>query len=257
MNRALLALVALVVLSACIRTSSAEEEPLRVLFIGNSYTYCNDLPGMIAGLAEAAGARKIEVHSSVSGGCTLERHFTQENAVEKIRGQKWDAVVLQEQSTRPVLEPNTMHEFARKLHAEIQEQGAETVFFLTWARQHKPEMQDALNDAYFGIAGQLGATVAPVGVAWKNALAADAGLVLHAKDQSHPNPAGSYLAACVFYATLLEKSPVGLPAEIKRNGKVLSKLDPGLAARLQAIAWKTVQNAASAEDSSENPVDVR
>jgi len=257
MNRALLALVALVVLSACIRTSSAEEEPLRVLFIGNSYTYCNDLPGMVAGLAEAAGARKIEVHSSVSGGCTLERHFTQENAVEKIRGQKWDAVVLQEQSTRPVLEPKTMHEFARKLHAEIQEQGAETVFFLTWARQHKPEMQDALNDAYFGIAGQLGATVAPVGVAWKNALAADAGLVLHAKDQSHPNPAGSYLAACVFYATLLEKSPVGLPAEIKRNGKVLSKLDPGLAARLQAIAWKTVQNAASAEDSSENPVDVR
>ena len=87
-------------------------------------------------------------------------------------------------------------------------------------------MQAGLNRACFSIAKQLRATVAPVGVAWRDALAADPELVLHTADKSHPNPAGFCLAACVFYATLLGKSPEGLPGQLVRNGKPLVKLDP-------------------------------
>jgi len=227
--------------------SGAAKEPLSVLFIGNSYTAGNNLPALVAALADAAGERKIKTDRSVHGGFTFQKHFEKGEAVEKIRRRKWDVVVLQEQSQMPCVDPELMHRFARKLHAEIDKQGAKTVFFLTWARRHIPLMQEGLNSAYFAIAEQLDAEVAPVGMAWKNALAADAQLVLHRDDRSHPNPAGSYLAACVFYATLLQKSPVGLPAELGGGGKTLVKLDAKLAGQLQQIAWRTVQEVRSAQ----------
>ena len=78
-------------------------------------------------------------------------------------------------------------------------------------------------------------------MAWKKALAADPNLVLHQPDKSHPNPKGSYLAACVFYATLFDKSPVGLPGELKKGNRVLVRVAPDEAVALQKIAWQTVQ----------------
>jgi len=216
--------------------------PLKVLFLGNSYTHANRLPSLVAGLADAAGGRKIETAEHTRGGFTLEKHLEEGGAAEAIGKQKWDVVVLQEQSLRPVAEKDLMHAAARRLYAEIRKQGAEPVFFLTWARQDQPEMQRDLDAAYFGIAAPLGAKVAPVGLAWQQALRADPKRVLHADDGSHPNPAGSYLAACVFYATLLDASPVGLPGQLSRDGKPLVALDPQLAGQLQEVAWKTVED---------------
>jgi hypothetical protein len=283
-NRSLLLLV-LVSLAATVATAPAAEPPLKVLFIGNSYTYVNDLPSMIVALAEAAGGRRIEVDRDLVGGCTFERHVKETKAIEKIQQKKWDVVVLQEHSLRPVIERNLMFQYARLLHEEIKKRGAKTVFYLTWARQNVPEMQDGadpaasptyaramydingaakktmefeawrkqqraglaggLNGAYFDLAKELAAAVAPVGVAWKKALAADKSLVLHQADKSHPNPTGSYLAACVFYATLLGKSPVGLPGDIQKSGEPLVQVPARQARRLQEIAWETVQERAA------------
>lgn len=212
-------------------------EPLHVLFIGNSYTFVNDLPGTLAALAEAGGGAKIEYEQVTPGGCTLEKHFKNGNAVKKIQARKWDVVVLQEHSLMPVDNPQLMHEYARKLHVAIQPAGSKIVFYLTWARHSNPAMQTKLNSGYFQIAKELNATVAPVGIAWQRALTADPKRILHSKDGSHPNPAGTYLAACVFYATLLDKNPEGLPATA---GKI--KLDATEANQLQTIAWQTVQD---------------
>jgi arabinogalactan endo-1,4-beta-galactosidase len=259
----------------------APSTPLKVLFIGNSYTSVNDLPAMVTALAEATGGRKIEVDRHLVGGCTLEKHVQDQKAIDKIRATRWDVVVLQEQSLRPVIDRQAMHEYARLLDAEIKQQGAKTVFYLTWARQHIPDMQegadpaksseyaeamyqmngaaktldfetwlqqqktglaDGLNGAYLDIAKELGAGVAPVGVAWKMALAADPPFVLHRPDESHPNPTGTYLAACVFYATLFDKSPVGLPGTIKHGDKVLADIPDYQAKRLQEISWAAVKS---------------
>lgn len=259
---------------------NAPSTPLKVLFIGNSYTSVNDLPAMVAAMAEAAGGRKIEVDRHLVGGCTLEKHVKDQKAIDKIRVKKWDVVVLQEQSLRPVVDRRAMHEYARVLDAEIKQQGAKTVFYLTWARQHIPEMQEGadptkspeyakamygisgaaktidqetwlqqqktglvggLNGAYLEIAKELGTGVAPVGIAWKMALTADPPFVLHSPDKSHPNPAGTYLAACVFYATLLDATPVGLPGTVKHGDKVLADIPDYQAKRLQEIAWAAVK----------------
>jgi hypothetical protein len=216
------------------------QRPLNVLFIGNSYTFVNDLPGLVSALAEAGG-QKIKTDQETPGGCTLKRHVEEGKAAKLIAQELWDVVVLQEHSLGPIKDPQQMQAYARQLDARIRARGAKTVFYLTWARQNTPQTQATLNKAYFAIARELHAEVAPVGMAWQRALTADPKLELHQKDHSHPTPQGSYLAACVFYGTLLGKSPEGLPGQLKRGSKTLVSIEPALAKRLQQLAWKTVQ----------------
>ena len=277
-RRTFLLVLGLLLLSRA--SALAGEPPLKVLFIGNSYTYVNDLPALIEGLADAAGGRKIETGQHLIGGCTLERHVKDKKAIEKIQEKKWDVVVLQEYSLNAILHREAMFKYARVLDEEIKKQGAKTVLYLTWARQHIPQMQDGgdpatssdyakvmyqmsgaakntafeqwcgqhktgliggLDGAYFDLAKELSTQVAPVGMAWKKALTADPKLVLHQPDKSHPSPTGSYLAACVFYATLLNKSPVGLPGELRKGARRLVGVPLEEATMLQDIAWQAVQ----------------
>jgi hypothetical protein len=93
----------------------------------------------------------------------------------------------------------------------IRQVGAKTVFYSTWARRGAPKQnQQALDYAYMQIACELKAIVVPVGSAWQSVQKMDWGVELYSQDGSHPSAAGTYLAACVFYATLTGKSPEGL-----------------------------------------------
>jgi len=191
------------------------QNSLKVLFIGNSYTYVNDLPWLTQQLAVSAGEpRKLETEMVAIGGATLKSHWERGEALQKIRANQWDYVVLQEQSTLPIEDPDEMYQYARLFDAEIKHAHAQTVFYLTWARQNQPETQQALTDAYLKIARELGDKVAPVGIVWQKIQAASPPLNLYFSDGSHPSPIGSYVAACVFYATLYGKSPVGLSRRI-------------------------------------------
>jgi hypothetical protein len=204
--------------------------PLRVLFIGNSFTARNDLPGLIARLGEARG-KSLQHRLISAGGASLRTHWNAGEARKAIQEGPYDCVVLQEQSTLPVKNAQRMHENVRLFDEAIKAAGAKTVLYMTWARQDAPESQQAITDAYAGIGRELAATVAPVGLAWQRVLRQHDRPVLHDKDQSHPTPAGSYLAACVFLAVLFRESPVGADAEVAG----LSEKDVAL---LQKVAWQ-------------------
>ena len=195
---------------------------LKALFIGNSFTARNDLPGLIERLAAASGARFVSQLIS-AGGASLNRHWNAGKAVQAIKSGEFDFIVLQEQSTRPIKNPRLMHESIRLYDPVIREAGSKMALYLTWARKHAPapKSQNAINDAYTSIARELGATVVPVGIAWQRYLAAHAGkppIELHAPDGSHPSLAGSYLAACVFLETLFGQRPKGVDAELAAKG---------------------------------------
>ena len=112
--------------------------------------------------------------------------------------------------------------------------GAQTMFYMTWVEQNETASDQAIVEAsYLEIAQQLGADVAPVGIAWQNAFAQQPGLVLPDPDGFHSNEKGSSLAACVFYAALYGTSPAGAPSPNPGVGT-----DAGL---LQATAWTTWQ----------------
>jgi hypothetical protein len=210
--------------------------PLKVLFVGNSFTARNDLPGLITRLAAARG-KALEHRLIHAGGASLRAHWNAGKAAEAIRDGGYDAVVLQEQSTLPVKNPARMHENVRLFDGAIKAAGARTALYMTWARRNAPDSQQAITAAYTAIGEELDATVAPVGVAWQRFFRDNDRPVLHDRDQSHPTVAGSYLAACVFLVALFRESPVGVDVDVPG-------LSAGDRAALQAAAWQAWESPA-------------
>jgi hypothetical protein len=114
---------------------------------------------------------------------------------------------------------------------------------LTWANKSRSRTQRIIADVYGQITTELGAVLAPVGLAWEKAQTLDVELNLHHIDDRHANPSGAYLTACVFYAVFSNASPEGLPATLQIEGKMRLDLAKDRAGFLQKIAYETVLNA--------------
>ena len=184
-----------------------------MLFIGNSFTTRNDLPGLLSAIAEAGACATIESRVIAAGGASLRRHWNA-GAADTISDETWDYVVFQEQSTLPIKNGKRFHENVREFVPVMKESGATMVLFMTWARKHEPENQKLLIDSYNSIGKELAATVVPVGSAWREMLEKHDTPELYAEDGSHPTLAGSYLAACVFYTTLFDGDLKDLETEV-------------------------------------------
>jgi type IX secretion system substrate protein/uncharacterized protein DUF4886/PKD domain-containing protein len=234
-------------------------QPKRVLFLGNSYTAYNQLHTMVAGLALAAG-EEIHVDKNTPGGYTLGHpdfgHLYNATSLGKIELGDWDYVVLQEQSQFPVIDhfrDYYTYPGAASLDTIIREKNdcAKTMFFMTWGRKiggqqcidsycsvdfvDYAHMQDSMAAAYIFMSNYLNTPVSPVGMAWKKSIVENGDPIeLFAGDGSHPSVAGSYLAACTFYASIYHTSPVGLTYTAG-----LSESDANY---LQGVAAETVLN---------------
>jgi hypothetical protein len=242
-------------------TANPPKQPrtLRVLFIGNSYTYFNNLPALLKGLAASdKDWPQIETEMIVRSGATLQRHYSEGQAGVSITEGKWDFVILQEQSMLPINDMGTMYHYASRLHDHIKKNGAKTVLFSTWARQDERYKQKNVDFAYKYTATHLGAILAPVGLAWTAVLEKDPQMLLYTTDKSHPNAAGSYLAACVIYSTLVGRGTEGMTCRISGNpisysGAVstdkvdLVNLSDRECRLLQRISWQTVKTIRESE----------
>jgi len=196
---------------------------LRVLFVGNSLTYKNGLPALVHQLAATdAGANPIFSIQWTAGGSTLRRASRDRSLSALINEIPWDVVVLQEQSrllSLPSLDERRRksYPYARALHEKIAARGARTMLFMTWGYEDGDDrtvdgdtyewMQARLEQGYGELAADLGASVAPVGLAWADSRRRAPHYSLWAWDGVHPNRAGSYLAACVFYKLLTGRNP--------------------------------------------------
>jgi hypothetical protein len=221
---------------------------LRVLFIGNSLTYSGDLPAMIQGLARTAGVNLLYEQHTPGGARLLNQAADPQVRALLARG-GWDAVVLQEQSQWPAFSDEQVRSgiepYATALATEARAASPSVRLLLydTPARQGGdpqnasayPElatyegMQLRIDRTYERLAALLQGTVVPAGVAWRIARRERPEIDLYA-DPVHPGRIGAYLIACVFHATLLDRSPVG--------SSYTAGIEPGVAAALQAIAWR-------------------
>ena len=224
------------------RADAVELAPtkLRVLFIGNSLTSVNDLPGLIAGMAASSG-RELTAVRNLVGGATLEKHWNDGKALARIKEGHLDYVVLQDLSKQAYADRDSMFRHGRLFDAEIRKIGAQTVLYMTWPLEDSLNNYGAIAEAYTALAKELNATLAPVGVAW-HAVAHEHDkptFQLYRTDHKHPTPSGTYLAACVFYRVLFGAPSAGLPNHIELNGKVVVDLPRDEAAALQRIADAT------------------
>lgn len=223
----------------------------KVLFIGNSYTYSNNLPELVRQLALSMGDT-ITVASSTPGGYTFQLHCTNAATQGLIAQQAWDFVVLQEQSQLPSFPDWQVADeclpFAAQLVDTIRASSpcAEAVFFMTWGRQNGDAsncadwppvctyegMQALLRERYLQMAVDNDAFAAPVGAVWKRTRALHPGIGLYVGDGSHPSLPGSYLAASTIYSTMMRRSCA--------DATFTGGLQADTAALLRGIASSTV-----------------
>lgn len=200
-----------------------------ILFIGNSYT--DQIQSALAEAIAESPYRQSTLTTVWQGGVTLQQLVEDGRAFEGIGRQKWDAVVLQEQSQRPAIPGDPRKQFDKAVDVlvpRIREAGAEPLLYMTWGHRDgntvHPDlvgyeaMQQRLTDAYREAAERNGIRVVPVGEAWAmlRKTAPEFGRLLYQDDGSHPTVYGAYLATCVFLRTLFNDplDQVHRPTEI-------------------------------------------
>jgi hypothetical protein len=187
---------------------------VRVLFIGNSLTYVNDLPGIVAAFAEAAGETKPVCRAVVAGGFSLEDHWNQGDAVKALEREKWDFVVLQQGSSASPEGRALLLRYARRFEPLIRRAGARPALYMVWPSTARRQDFSSVSSSYRLAAKDIGGALLPAGEAWRIAEKKAPKLKLYSEDGLHPTAAGSYLAGAVIYAGLFGRSPIGLPARL-------------------------------------------
>ena len=189
---------------------------MKILFVGNSYTYFNDLPEVVRNICVASGV-DTEIDAVTAGGYTLAHFVSESNPYgrqlrEKCASNAYDFAVLQEQSTRPAVSPKTFYKYLRLLLPVIQATGAKPVLYETWGRADgapvltchhwtHEQMQQKLRTAYETAAAEHGIAVAHAGDRFSEAYRA--GEAVFDPDGSHPSPAGTQIAAREIAQTIL------------------------------------------------------
>jgi hypothetical protein len=192
--------------------SARPRAPLRVLFIGNSLTSANDLPGMVAGLSRAARDEPpLEVETVAFGGFSLADHLAEGSAVRAIERGGWDVVVLQQgPSTRPESRDDLVVS-ARRFARTIRAHSARPALYGVWPEEARRAAFPAGIASYRAAADAVDGLMFPVALAWEAAWRIDPAFPLYGPDRFHPSPLGTYLATVVIYAGLRGRSPSGLP----------------------------------------------
>ncbi len=200
---------------------------MQVLFVGNSFTYFNDMPYTFLNMAKTVDPDS-RVESIAYGGYSLAQYCDEDTevgrmAISKIVSYDWDYVVLQEQSLLPCTDSEAFVSAVKRLSAIIAQVGAKVILYQTWAYAENTdklastgmtycEMAAALKSAYDKAAEVSGAVVAPVGDMFAHIGSSDhVTRLINANDGYHPSASGSYLAACVIFRTITGKSTIGLP----------------------------------------------
>lgn len=206
-------------------TNSSAQTTRKVLFLGNSYTNVNNLPQLVHDVALSAGDTLI-FDSNMPGGYTTQDHSQDPASQGKIMAGGWDYVVIQGQSQEPITHTGQFRLGASDLETQIHQYNpcAVLLLYMTWGRKNGDPtncqdfpvmctyegMDSTLRNIYLGLADLLNTEVSPVSVVWHHLRQNNPGIELYQPDESHPSKAGSYAAACSFYAAIFKKDPTGI-----------------------------------------------
>lgn len=174
---------------------------MRVLFIGNSHTYFNDMPALFRAFCAQRGI-DAQVTMLTKGGMGLDYHLRQEQTLFNIRYGEYDFVVLQH-TAHPMGDLSVMREAACSLVRLIREAGSTPVFYQTWAKMGDEAFQSEMSGVYNELGQELNVPVAPVGDEWQKYRREHPEIMMYWKDGEHASPDGSRLAARVIMETIL------------------------------------------------------
>lgn len=236
--------LAVIALAACGLGSTGPEESLdpaalNILFVGNSLTYTNDLPGTVAALIDSAGLGPVTVTSEAFPNYGLEDHWARGDALRQLDRSGWDFVVMQQGPSATEGRPSLL-EYAERFAAPIRAAGAVPALFMVWPSSAREFDWDGVRDSYRMATDRAGGLFLPAGEAWREAWKQDPTLLLYGTDGFHPSPTGTYLAALVIAERLTGRSAVGMARELRTRAGTRISVPAGTALLLQEAAHAVV-----------------
>lgn len=229
-------------LLACLKAATSPPlvgDGTPILFIGNSLTYVNDVPGILQALADSAG-ESVAVATVAAPNVALIDHWNDGAARHEIAQRRWAFVVLQQGWTPAGVCRDTLRLAAQRFATPIRDVGARPALFEAWAPRSRPEQQLGTIESYQLAAEDVEGLLLPIAEAWLAVGRRDSTLNLYL-DDIHANAAGSYLAALVMFTRFFDRSPVGLPAHIRTRAGNDVRLTPSVARLLQDAAAEVAQ----------------
>ena len=173
---------------------------MRVLFVGNSHTYFNDMPAQIARMVREMTGEEPQVQMLAYSGRSLQWHREEYFALRfaLLRG-GFDYCVLQQQA-HPFPGEEVTEAALRQILPLCEKAGTRPVLFMTWAEKAKPENAPLMSRCYRRLAARYDALLAPIGELFERFRGTD--LELYWQDGEHASPYGSYLSAAALAALL-------------------------------------------------------
>lgn len=237
--------IVLPAIAACLSIDDPEPKPLspggvHVLFIGNSLTYTNDLPGTVADLAASVGDTVRVRTVALPNFAVIDHALGLSNAVDVIKSQSWDFVVLQQGPTTVGVNRDTLIIATKALDPIVKVQGGVTAQLMTWPQSNQTSLFPAvLASSQAAASSVANGVLIPAGDAWRAALEENSKLSLYGSDGYHPAQLGRYLAALVVYEKVTHHDARKLPGVAMVAGVSLSTSESTVRF-LQQIAHETV-----------------
>lgn len=232
-------------------TELDKSKTYKILFVGNSYTYCNDMPTRYFGEIMEAAGYSVKILSLTKGGWTLSGSANSQDELGKqvdmaLTHQDFDFVILQEQSMTPAVNSGSFYNAVKRLDKKIRECGATPVLYATWGRKQgsgdlaacgltAETMTWKLAASYEHMGQTHDIPVAHVGLAFWDIVQNERRVNLFDTDLSHPNAAGSYLAALTIFARITGVDPTTVDYE----GGVGSNIEPILKEAARKAVFET------------------
>jgi hypothetical protein len=210
------------------------EAELRVLFVGNSLTYTNDLPAMVQTIAEAAGhtlARAVVAAPNYS----LEEHWNGGGG-DVVTALGADVVVLQQGPSSLPANQEHLRSWTEVFAPAIRAAGGRPALYMVWPERSRQESFDQVRDAYASAAAAVDGLFIPAGEAWRRVWDADPSIALYGPDGFHPSELGSQVAALTMFRVLFDESLSSLPARMVPVTPGLPVVDLGSEAALVVAA---------------------
>jgi hypothetical protein len=189
---------------------------LRVLFIGNSLTYGNDVPALVRALSEQAEGPTLRTAMVAFPDYSLDDHWSRGSAQDALRTARWDVVVLQQGPSSLPENRALLIAASERFAPLIRAAGARIVLYEVWPTRARRGDAVAAQQSYREAARAVGGSVAPAGTAWTVALATNPALALYDVDGLHASLPGSLLAALTLHAriTTRDVAPTGALPEL-------------------------------------------
>lgn len=201
---------------------AAAVPPLRVLFIGNSLTYTNDLPWMVESMS-AVGDRRVQTAMIAGPNYGLEDLWHDAKVREAIGSRSFDVVVMQQGPSALPASRAELVKWSKTLAAAIREGGAEPALFMVWPSLDRAFDRQRVSESYRVAANDCGCRLLAAGNAWQSAWKKNGRLGLYGADGFHPSREGSWLSALVIWAKLTGEDPERAPSTITmRDGSVVT-----------------------------------